>query len=236
MPVAMMLDILEQQEHRRFIKTHLPLDGIPFDPELKHIYVSRDGRDVFMSMWNHYRNYTDDMHAELDAQPGFEHEPFPRCPEDIHEFWAGWIEKSFFAWEGSGWPFWSHLDNVQSWWDYRHLPNIEFFHYTDMLNDLEGEMRRMAAFLEIEVADQYWPRIVEACSFDGMKKNGADYAPGGGVFWKGGADTFLNKGTNGRWKGVLTEEELAQYDAACEKALTPQCRAWLEAGSSALDQ
>ena len=44
----------------------------------------------------------------------------------------------------------------------------------------------------------------------------------------------MNKGTNGRWRDVLTEQELAEYDAACEKALTPDCRAWLEHGRSAL--
>ena len=234
-PLPIVIANLEAQQHRRFIKTHLPLDGIPFFEDLKYVYVSRDGRDVFMSMWNHYSNYTDQMHDDIDAQPGFEDDRFPRCPEDIHAFWAGWIEKSYFPWEGTGWPFWSHLDNVQSWWDYRHLPNIEFFHYNDMLADLEGEMRRMAAFLEIDVAEQHWPRIVNACTFDGMKQKAADYAPGGGVFWKGGADTFMNKGTNGRWSDVLTDEELAQYEAACDKALTPECRAWLEFGRSTLD-
>ena len=30
----------------------------------------------------------------------------------------------------------------------------------------------------------------------------------------GGADTFLYKGTNGRWRDVLTADELAAYDDA----------------------
>ena len=233
-PLELVLEQLESQQHRRYIKTHLPLDGLPYDPDLKYVYVSRDGRDVFMSMWNHYGNYTDEMYDVLNSMPGFENELFPRCPQDIHQMWADWISRSYFDWEGCGWPFWSHLDNVQSWWNFRHLPNIQFFHYADMLDDLEGEMRRMAAFLDIEVPEQHWPRIVEACSFDGMKRRAADYAPDGGKHWKGRADTFMNKGTNGRWKEILTEQELAQYQAACEKALTPECNAWLQFGRSAL--
>ena len=103
-----------------------------------------------------------------------------------------------------------------------------------MLADLEGEMRRMAGYLEIEVPEQCWPRIVEACTFEGMKKKAKDYAPNGGVAWKGGADTFMNKGTNGRWKDVLTDQELAQYHVACRNTLTPECRAWLEFGRCAV--
>jgi aryl sulfotransferase len=77
-----------------------------------------------------------------------------------------------------------------------------------------------------------WPAVVKAVSFHEMKRQGERYAPGGGQFWKGGAQTFLHKGTNGRWRDVLSAEELKLYDAACERALTPECRAWLENGGA----
>ena len=54
----------------------------------------------------------------------------------------------------------------------------------------------------------------------------------GGTGWKGGADTFMHMGTNGRWRGVLTAEELRLYDAAYERTLSDSCRIWLEAGSA----
>lgn len=229
-PLEMFLGGLEAQENRRFIKTHLPLDGMRYEPQLKYVYVSRDGRDVFMSMWNHYSNMKEESIFHMNNIAGRVGDEFPYAPEDIHEFWATWVSKSWFDHEVGGWPYWSHLSNVQSWWDYRHLPNIEFFHYNDLLNDTEAEIKRLANYLEIDVPAQYWPRIIDAISLSSMKKRGAEYAPGGGEFWKGGADTFLNKGTNGRWRDVLTEEQLAQYDALCEQALTPECRRWLEFG------
>ena len=88
----------------------------------------------------------------------------------------------------------------------------------------------MAEFLEIEVPEAAWPGIVKRVSFAEMKKAGERYAPLGGDFWKGGADTFMNKGTDGRWRGVLSDEELALYDAACKRTLTSDCRRWLEEG------
>jgi aryl sulfotransferase len=48
--------------------------------------------------------------------------------------------------------------------------------------------------------------------------------------WKGGADTFINKGTNGRWIGVLTEAQVAAYEKAAEERLGPECAKWLANG------
>jgi aryl sulfotransferase len=183
-----------------------------------------------MSLWNHYSNTTDETFQLMNAIPMREGDEFPRPPSDIHEFWHSWITRSWFEWETEGWPYWSHLCNVQSWWDYRHMPNIELFHYQDMLDDTEGEMRRLAGYLEIDVPESAWPGVVKAVSFQEMKSQGERYAPAGGQFWKGGAATFMNKGTNGRWRDVLSDGELSLYDAACERALTPECRDWLENG------
>jgi aryl sulfotransferase len=43
-PTAERLQLLEAQKHRRFIKTHLPLNALPYFPEVQYIYVGRDGR------------------------------------------------------------------------------------------------------------------------------------------------------------------------------------------------
>ena len=47
---------LEAQTHRRFIKTHTPLDGIPSDPAVTYICAGRDPRDVGLSMDRHIGN------------------------------------------------------------------------------------------------------------------------------------------------------------------------------------
>ena len=232
LPLEVALNKLKAQEHRRFIKTHLPLDGMPYDERLKYLYVARDARDVFMSLWNHYTSMTDELFTLMNLLLGREGDEFPRPPDDIHAFWRTWTTRGWFEWETDGWPYWSHLSSVQSWWNFRDLPNIQLIHYADMLEDTEREIRRIAAFLEIDVPESAWPAIVQAVSFPEMKRQGERYAPAGGQFWKGGAKTFLHKGTNGRWLDVLSDEEMSLYDAACERTLTPECREWLENGGA----
>ena len=101
-------------------------------------------------------------------------------------------------------------------------------HYADLKRDMPGEMRRVAAFLDLD--PQNWPAILEHCSFDYMKAHAADSAPLGGVFWEGGAETFINKGTNGRWQGLLTAADSAAYEARALAELGPDCAAWLKSG------
>ena len=41
---------LAEQRHRRFIKTHTPLDGIPLDPRVTYIVAARHPLDTFVSL------------------------------------------------------------------------------------------------------------------------------------------------------------------------------------------
>jgi len=230
MPLELILSQLEQQKHRRFIKTHLPLDSLPFHSVLKYVYVARDARDVFMSFWNHYHSYNDAAFAMLNTAPGRVGPELPRCPDDIHELWRGWMTRGWFDWETEGYPFWSNLHHVQSWWDFRHLPNILFVHYADLLASLESEIRRVARFLEIDVPENAWPAIVHNCTFAEMKATGENSDARYRLFLEDGAKTFFHKGTNGRWREILSDEELALYDAAAKRELTAECRRWLENG------
>ena len=68
-PLEVALNALKAQQHRRFIKTHLPLDGMLYDERLKYLYVARDARDVFMSLWNHYSSMTDEIFTVMNLLP-----------------------------------------------------------------------------------------------------------------------------------------------------------------------
>ena len=134
-----------------------------------------------------------------------------------------WIEKD-------GYPFWSFWENVSGWWAIRHLPNILFVHFENLKRDMPGEIRRIAAFLDIPIDETRWPAILEHCSFDYMKKNADKSAPLGGALWEGGASTFINKGTNGRWRDALSAEESAAYEALAREKLGDVCARWLMTG------
>ena len=127
-PLDEVLSIVDAQQHRRFVKTHLPLDGLRYFPRAKYIVGGRDARDVFMSLWNHYRNYTPGFYRRLNEAPGRVGDPLPHCPDDVRQFWHSWMTRGWFEWESEGYPFWSNMHHVQSWWDFRHLPNILLVH------------------------------------------------------------------------------------------------------------
>jgi len=229
-PLELVLSRLDQQTHRRAVKTHLPLDGLPFHTNIKYLCVGRDPRDIFMSFWNMYRNFTPEMFSLTNVLPGRVGEELRPCPEDVHELWSNWMSRAGFPWEHDGYPFGSVLHHTRTWWDYRHLPNVMLVHFADLLVDLEGEIRRIARFLEISPPAEAWPTIVRNCTFAEMKKHGDDLMPQAKMILRGGSDSFFHKGTNGRWRDVLSTVELRLYDTAADRALTPECRSWLEQG------
>jgi aryl sulfotransferase len=230
-PLEQVTAILEAQTHRRCIKTHLALDGLPFFDQIKYVVVGRDPRDVFMSLVNHYGEHTPQFFEMMNNTPGRVGDPFPPYDGDIHKLWRNWITRGWFPWESDGYPYWSHLHHAKTWWDFRHLPNIRFVHYADLLRDLEGTMRELAAWLNIAVPEDRWPAVVDACRFETVKKNPEKVmASTAKLFWKEGPQTFFHKGTNGRWKDVLSAGELALYDTAMRTTLPPDCAKWLEQG------
>jgi len=232
-PLDAVRNQLAVQTHRRFIKSHLPLDGLPYRRDAFYIMVGRDPRDVFMSLWNHYRNYTPVALAAVNGVPGRVGDPLPPCPDDILELWRSWTTRGWFEWEHDGWPWFSMLHHAQTWWPYRHLPNIRLVHYNDLLADLPGEVRRIARYLCIERSDRELDDIAEAVRFESVKKNPERITGRIDAFFQGGAQTFIHKGTNGRWKDVLGPQDLALYEEARRRTLSPDCARWLEHGGDA---
>ena len=222
-PAPVKLEALEAQTHRRFVKTHLPVDALVYSPKAKYIYIGRDGRDVLWSMYNHHANANDAFYEALNETPGLVGEKIGRVTTDVRTYFNDWIARD-------GYPFWSFWENVSSWWAIRHLPNIHFMHFDTMKCDMEGEIRRLAKFLAIEVDEARWPAIVEHCTFDYMKKHADKSAPLGGLLWEGGATTFINKGTNGRWRDILSADECAHYEALAREKLGDACAHWLMTG------
>ena len=55
-PKEIKLQLVVAQTHRRFFKTHLPVDALRFYDKAKYIYTGRDARDVIWSMYNHHVN------------------------------------------------------------------------------------------------------------------------------------------------------------------------------------
>lgn len=222
-PKEVKLPAIEAQSHRRFLKTHLPVDALVFSDKAKYIYIGRDGRDVCWSMYNHHLNANAAWYEALNNTPGRVGPPIEPPTSSIVQYFNDWLEKD-------GFPFWPYWDNVRSWWEVRELPNVLFIHFTNLKKDMPGEIRRMAEFIETPIDESCWEDILQHCSFDYMKANATKSVPLGGAFWDGGAETFIHKGNNGRWRDVLPAEDIARYEQRAESELGSDCAHWLATG------
>lgn len=218
-PLEELLSHLDSQTHRRFVKTHLPADVLRLSPEAKYIYLARDGRDVAWSMYNHLMKMTPAFYDAFNETPGRVGPPIERPAAGPRQFFHDWLDGNVALW-----PYWP---NVQSWWNVRDLPNVLLIHFNELKSDLSGQIRRIADFLELPVDESLLPRIVEHCRFDYMKANADAHSVVLKHLFEGGMQSFIYKGTNGRWHDVLNADDLEKYQAAAVANLTPDCARWL---------
>jgi hypothetical protein len=220
--------LLDAQQHRRFIKTHTPLDGIPRPPGVTFIAVVRHPLDVALSDFDHRRNMQADRAIELrDAASGpVEIAPAtaPR-PEDPAGYLRWFIDNDAPP-TGSG-P--NGLDDycqqIRTYWDARHEPNVHLFHYADLWSDLDGEMRRVAAALGVPVDEDRWPSFVEAAGLPAMRARAAHTVPEAHLeLWRSPQDFFASGGTRA-WRDVLSEDELDHFRRRLD-ALAGDAAAW----------
>ena len=232
-PIQAVAARLEAQEHRRFLKAHLPADGLPVHDEVSYVHVARDGRDACLSFHNHGSGFTPEMLEGLD-RAGLGDEavgrPYPRVPADPAEHFHRWLTEGAVPGHADGSPAMSFFHFERTWWDERHRPNVLLVHYDDLKADLAGEMRRVAGFLGIPVPPDAWPGLVEAAGFGAMRRDGEALMGSVAASFRGGAARFFHAGTNGRWRGVFREEDLALYDAKVEAELPPDCARWVAHG------
>jgi aryl sulfotransferase len=224
-PKSIKLPAVEAQTHRRFLKTHLPIDALVFSAKAKYIYIGRDGRDVAWSMHNHHANANEAWYDALNNTPGLVGPPIGSPTLDVRQYFLEWLEHDGYPW----WPFW---ENVRSWWAVRRLPNVKMIHFAALKADMPGEIRQIAEFLGTPINPSRWNAILEHCSFDYMKKNATKSTPLGGLFWDGGAETFIHKGTNGRWRDILTADDVERYERRALDELGEECARWLATGHS----
>jgi aryl sulfotransferase len=224
---------LAAQTHRRFIKTHTPLDGIPHDPTVTYICVGRDPRDVALSMDHHMDNM--DIGAFLEARQraatidGIELAPLrPPRPRPDHErdrFWR-WVDDEIPS-TRSGSTLRFTVEHLQSFRDAADDLDVVFLHYDDLKADLEGQMRQLAAHLGIEVDEDRWPQLVQAATFESMRSRADTTVPGGGRDQWVEPAAFFSRGKSGQWRDVLDAADVARYAARVRALASDDLVEWL---------
>ena len=231
-PHAVNLANLEGQTHRRYIKSHLPFDALPIYDTVKYIHTARDGRDACLSMHNHMLGMKPEIlagRARAAPTDGPPPSPPPPTPQDPREYFLTWMDTAETG-ASSGAADLPYCEFEQTYWDERGRENLLMVHYADLKADLEGEMRRISEFLEIDTPATLLPQLAEAARFETMKRQGEEMMPELRNAFDHGSERFINKGENGRWKSILNDGDLARYDALVGAKLSPGLRAWLHQG------
>jgi aryl sulfotransferase len=224
------LAAIEAQTHRRFLKTHLPLDAVPIYQGVKFIHVARDGRDAAMSLHNHVFHYSPAFRAQIDS-PASQSDsgsgnPTIMAAEDPAAFFADWVA----AGGSRGNPDESFFQVENSYWAARDNPDMLLVHFNDLKRDLGEEMRRIADYLKIAIPAALWPELVAAAGFTAMKAQGERLLPIAQQVWDRGAARFFNAGTNGRWRDIFAAGDLARYDQLLTQHFTPAQARWVTHG------
>jgi hypothetical protein len=212
---------LAAQRHRRFVKTHTPLDGVPLDDRAHYVVVARHPLDMAVSLWHQAGNLDRARLAELTGQP--QGPSRPRTP--LVEWLRRWVEQEVDPREeldslpGVLW----HLGDA---WARRSRPNVILVHYDDLLADLGGQMRALAARLGVEVPEARWPELVEAATFDRMRQRADRLVPDpAGVFKDRAA--FFRRGGSGQGRELLDAATLARYRERTAALAPADLLAWL---------
>jgi hypothetical protein len=176
------LGIFDSQTHRRWIKTHTPLDGLPLLPTVTYIAVIRHPLDVALSDRDHRANQDIDRFRELRTAVVGELDPelaamWPSGPEGDPEYLRWFIDNELPP-SGSG-PngLADFCDQARTYWERRDDVNVHLFHYEDLWNDLDGEMREVARALGVTVDEGRWPDFVDAATLQSMRARAASTAP-----------------------------------------------------------
>jgi aryl sulfotransferase len=224
---------LESQRHQRFLKSHLPFDGLPIFEEVTYIFVARDGRDALLSWHNFACAFSPEILDRLD-QNGLGDEqlgrPFPRpCKLPADEFHR-WLTQPATPGAADGLPNVSFFHHSKSWWEQSNRSNVLLVHFNDLRRDLPGEMARVARFIGISPPQGVMPTLAEAAGFSAMRRDGKELLSLLATQIDGGHARFLREGRNRKWEGQFRQEDLDLYQVKLRDLLSPDCARWIQNG------
>jgi hypothetical protein len=231
-PLAEVTAALAAQTHRRVIKTHTPLDGLPLHPDVTYLVVGRDPRDVMISFEHHAANVDFAQFLELRAA-AVGNEDLAELPEwrapstDPVERFRGFITDETQITPPTLASVLHHLDTG---WQRRHEPNVALFHYAELKADLEGELLGLARVLGARCAPERARELAAEASLERMRERAAVDAPSASQQnWKD-VRAFFRTGGAGEWRERLSAADLTAYEARVAALVGPDLAAWVHGG------
>lgn len=203
--------LLDAQDHRRFLKTHVPLDGLPIDDRVTYVVVGRDPRDAWLSMVEHVDNIDRDTFMSTLATVIGEDELKARLAArtPVEDF-ADAVDRPVGHCHTMATPplVVHHLHDA---WARRARPNVALFHYRDLTVDLPGELARLAHVLDVDLPPTRLAELAEEAGFDAMRADASNVAPDVSARYWHDTEGFFRKGRIDEWRTALPADALRRY-------------------------
>jgi hypothetical protein len=218
-PVNTVRDRLDRQTHRRFVKTHTPLDGLPLDRSVTYLVAGRHPLDVAESLYAHGHNIDRDRFEALTGRRTV-------GPQGTFPAWlGGWMDPDTDP-QASLDTLPGLVHHLVDAWHRQGDLDVVLVHYDDLIADLAGEMHRLAGHLGIVVPEDRWPQLVRAAGFASMRADAARLAPDHlGVLRR--PDGFFRAATTARGVGSVPAEVAAECRRTVEARAPRELAAWL---------
>ena len=214
----------KQKGRRRVMKSHLPATYVPIDPCVKYVFVGRNGKDLVCSFHNYLYNFNEETVATINKL----HKAFSGSDETM-EIPPTRTEFFDFFLETGGAGLCEVLDLTKTWWDYKDYPNVLLVHYTQLVNNFENEVKRIAQFIEADVANLNMDKIKNNCSFIYMKDHADQFVPFNGKHMTD-AKAFFHEGPERDSKKAISPEQMAKFDKMALERMGDACAHWMETG------
>lgn len=228
-PLPEVLHRLEAQTHRRFIKTHVPLDGLPLDDRVTYVVVGRDPRDVRLSMGDHGDNFDlERVVPLLAANLGAEELERRRAAMPRYATFGDAVAAPPGSCHTASHP--AHvLHHLRTGWDRQDQDNVVLLHYADLRADVVEETIRLARALGFEQDPRRIRDLAAHSDFARMRARADQLAPEPGN-WRSNAD-FFRSARMRAWAEAYDDADLRAYDARVQ-ALYPdeEFLSWVHGG------
>ena len=222
---------LDAQQHRRFIKTHIPLDGLPMVDDVTYLTIVRHPLDVALSDRDHDHNADVVRSIELrEAAVGKPDDDLPRTvwpDDDSPRGRLMWFIDNDNPPTGAG-PngLADYCNQVRSYWTQRHRPNVHLFHYQQLWDDLPGQIQRLADVLGVSISAAAAERLSGEMTLDALRARASDTAPEAhqGI-WVDPAK-FFRQGGRRDWATHLDAADMAHFHERLDE-LAGDAASWL---------
>ncbi|GAB3249201.1 sulfotransferase domain-containing protein [Kineosporia babensis] len=219
-PIEDVVARLEAQAHRRILKSHTPLDGLPTAEGVKTVFVARHPLDSALSWYHHLHNM--DSPAMMTSL-GFPPEISLYPTTDDRTWLREWVMADS-APAGESQSMNAYLDHARIAWEQRDRDDLVLLHYADLSADLEGQMRALAERLGAQVPDELWAELLEAASFKQMSARPEVWTPTQPFHDRA---AFFREGRSGGGAALLEPEVLEAYRERAAQVLPAELNTWL---------